>query len=54
MNYEDQVVKKMKELWVYLAKGLGIPSKAMKELLKANTITGYKNQFQVISSYILQ
>ena len=52
MNYEDQVVKKMKELWVYLSKGLDIPQKAMKELLKATTLPKYKNQFQVISSYI--
>lgn len=52
MNYENQVVKKMKELWVYLSKGLGVPQKAIKELLKATTLPKYKNQFQVISSYI--
>lgn len=52
MNYEDQVVKKMKELWVYLAKGLDLPSKVIKELLKATSLSSYKNCFSVIKGYI--
>ena len=52
MNYEDQVVKKMKELWVYLAKGLDLPSKVIKELLKATSLSNYKNCFSVIKGYI--
>ena len=52
MNYEDQVVKKMKELWVYLAKGLDLPSKVIKELLKATSLSSYKNCFSVTKSYI--
>jgi len=52
MNYEDQVVKKMKELWVYLAKGLDLPSKVIKELLKAMSLSSYKNCFSVIKGYI--
>lgn len=52
MNYEDQVVKKMKELWVYFAKGLDLPSKVIKELLKATSLSSYKNCFSVIKGYI--
>lgn len=52
MNYEDQVVKKMKELWVYLAKGLDLPSKVIKELLKTTSLSSYKNCFSVIKGYI--
>ena len=52
MSYEDQVVKKMKELWVYLAKGLDLPSKVIKELLKATSLSSYKNCFSVIKGYI--
>ncbi|WP_281086332.1 tRNA-dihydrouridine synthase family protein [Eubacterium ruminantium] len=52
MNYEDQVVKKMKELWVYFSKGLNIDKKLTKEILKSNSLVSYKNTFNIVKQYI--
>ena len=52
MQYEDQVVKKMKELWCYLGDYPEISRKALKELLKSNSLITYKNRFTVLMSYI--
>ena len=52
MSYEDQVVKKMKELWSYLGKGLGVSDKSLKELLKVKNLSSYKNTYQMILSQI--
>ncbi len=52
MSYEDQVVKKMKELWSYLGKGLGVPDKSLKELLKVKNLSSYKNTYQMILTQI--
>ena len=52
MSYEDQVVKKMKELWSYLGKGLRVSDKSLKELLKVKNLSSYKNTYQMILSQI--
>ena len=52
MSYDDQVVKKMKELWSYLGKGLGVSDKSLKELLKVKNLSSYKNTYQMILSQI--
>ena len=56
VNYEDemsgekQVVQKMKELWVYFAKGLGVSDRRLKELLKVNRLAEYRSIVQMIMS----
>lgn len=50
MNGEKQVVMKMKELWTYLAKGLGLGSRELKEIYKTNRLAEYKNAIQMIFS----
>ena len=56
VNYEDemsgekQVVQKMKELWVYFAKGLGVSDRRLKELLKLNRLAEYRSIVQMIMS----
>ena len=52
MSYDDQVVKKMKELWSYLGKGLRVSDKSLKELLKVKNLSSYKNTYQMILSQI--
>ena len=50
MNGEKQVVMKMKELWVYFAKGLGVSDRQLKELLKTSGLADYKSVVQMILS----
>ena len=52
MSHEKQVVMKMKELWTYLAKGLELDKKTLRELLKVNKLSEYKNVLQMIFSQI--
>ena len=50
MSNEKQVVMKMKELWVYFAKGLGVSDRRLKELLKVNRLAEYRSIVQMIMS----
>ena len=52
MSNDKQVVMKMKELWVYLARGLGIDKSQLKEILKVKNLSEYRNIQQMILSSI--
>ncbi len=48
MANDKQVVMKMKELWTYLGKGLGLDNKQLKEIYKTNRFADYRNVVQMI------
>lgn len=48
MSNEKQVVMKMKELWSYFAKGLGLEKNQLKEIHKAGRLVEYKSAVQMI------
>ena len=50
MSNEKQVVMKMKELWVYFAKGLGLSDRQLKEVLKTSRLADYKAVVQMVLS----
>ena len=50
MTSEKQVVMKMKELWVYFAKGLGLSDRQLKEVLKTSRLADYKAVVQMVLS----
>ena len=52
MSNDKQVVMKMKELWVYLARGLGIDKSQLKEILKVKNLSEYNNIQQMILTSI--
>ncbi|SNU05022.1 tRNA-U20a,U20b-dihydrouridine synthase [Lachnospiraceae bacterium] len=50
MSNEKQVVMKMKELWSYFSKGLGLDGKMLKQIHKAERLSDYKSAVQMILS----
>ena len=50
MSNEKQVVMKMKELWTYFGKGLGLDNKQMKEIYKTSRLADYRNAVQMVLS----
>ena len=48
MSSEKQVVMKMKELWTYIARGLNLDKKQLKEIYKCTRFPDYKNTVQMI------
>lgn len=50
MSNEKQVVMKMKELWTYFGKGLGLDNKQMKEIYKTSRLAEYRNAVQMVLS----
>ncbi|MCR4845675.1 MAG: tRNA-dihydrouridine synthase family protein, partial [Eubacterium sp.] len=50
MTSEKQVVMKMKELWLYFAKGLGLSDRQLKEVLKTSRLADYKAVVQMVLS----
>ena len=52
MSSEKQVVMKMKELWSYFAKGLGLDRKQLREIHKANRLNEYKSAVQMVLTQI--
>lgn len=50
MSNEKQVVMKMKELWTYFGKGIGLDNKQMKEIYKTSRLADYRNAVQMVLS----
>lgn len=52
MSHEKQVVMKMKELWTYFSKGLGLSKKQLKEIYKVSRLSEYKSAVQMVLSQV--